>query len=401
MSDKKEGDIFQKIKAYGKKFIADIDAKEVITLLVFGIIIFFVFKMMFGGIFGLSLVVIENGPCPESSMCPTYDKGDMFLISKASPEKIEMGDVIVYESANVFDSGKLIIHRVVNITVVGDEYFYRVSGDNYYTNARIDSYGTSNTLIPYEAVRGKTVMIIRKIGYLRLWLSDNPAVRNILLVIVVGLGAYLILAPEKKTDEEKAAEEQEKAAKLERKAEEKKDLKIRAKEFFIHSWNNTKKWFVELFTVKKQRIKLIIFTSVILLLVILIPVIDQGIKVEGATTGINDISGLQLDDLTYSSEGIVFLAFNIHYSHDGSYNDVLKCFEVEGIQNGTTLSTFKWKALYQPEVDGLIGGTLIFDIAEFNDSISLTIKITYDIKHKFGADENGLIYEESFTAIDW
>ncbi|MHA1199410.1 MAG: hypothetical protein ACTSQF_08800, partial [Candidatus Heimdallarchaeaceae archaeon] len=139
----------------------------------------------------------------------------------------------------------------------------------------------------------------------------------------------------------------------------------------------------------------------ILLMGILIPVIDQGIRVDGATTGINDISGLRLDDLTYSTEGIVFLAFNIHYSHDGSYNDILKCFHVEGIQNGTVLSTFEWKALYQPEVEGLIGGTLIFDIDEFDDGLSLIIKITYDIDHRFGADENGLVYQESFTALDW
>jgi len=397
MSDKEEGDIFQKIKNYGKKFIADIDAKEVATLLVFGIIIFFVFKMMFGGIFGLSLVVIENGPCPASSMCPTYDKGDMFLINKASPEKIVMGDVIVYESANA----KLIIHRVVNITIIGEDYFYRVSGDNWDTNDRIDSYGSSNTLIPYEAVRGKTIMIIRRVGYLRLWLSDNPVVRNILLIVVVGLGAYLILAPEKKTDEEKAAEEQEKAAKKEEKIKDKKELKVRMKEFFVNFGKNTKKWFIELFTVRKKRIQLIVFCSIILLMGILIPVIDQGIRVDGATTGINDISGLRLDDLTYSTEDIVFLAFNIHYSHDGSYNEILKCFHVEGIQNGTVLSTFEWKALYQPEVEGLIGGTLIFDIDEFDDGLSLIIKITYDIDHRFGADENGLVYQESFTALDW
>ncbi len=395
MSEQEDGDFIRKIKNYAKKFIADIDVKEVAILFVFGIIIFFVFKMMFGGIFGLSLVVIENGPCPNSSMCPTYDKGDMFLINKVAPEKIELGDVIVYESS--FD-GKLIIHRVINITIDGSDYTYRVSGDNYETNDRIDSYGSFNTRIPYEAVKGKTVMIIRKVGYLRLWFSDNPVIRNILLVIVVGIGAYLILAPDKKSEEEKAKEEQEKTAKVE---QEKKEFKLRVKEFFVNSWNNTKKWFIELFTVKRKRIKLIIFCSVILLLVILIPVIDQGIKVQGATTGIDDISGLNLDDFTYSTENIVFLSFNIHYSHDGSWNDVLRDFYVEGLQNGTVIGTFRWKAHYQPEVDGFIGGSLIFDINEFDDGQSLTIKITYDIQHKFGADDVGLVYQETFTALDW
>ena len=399
MSDQEDGDIFQKIKDYLKKFIADIDAKEVITLVVFGVIIFFIFKMMFGGIFGLSLVVIENGPCPNSSMCPTYDKGDMFLINKVAPEKIELGDVIVYEST--YD-GKLIIHRVINITTIetssGLDYYYRVSGDNYATNARIDTYSGFNTTIPYDAVRGKTVLVIKKIGYLRLWLSDNPVIRNILLIIVVGLGAYLILAPEKKTEEEKEKEEAEKQARAVR---EKKELKIRFKEFFVNSWTNTKKWFKELFTVKKKRIKLIVICSLVIIIGILIPVIDQSNRVEGVTTGIHDISNLNLDDLSYSYENIVFLSFDISYAQDGSYNDVLKCFYVEGIQNNTVIGVFIWKALYQPEVDGIIGGSLVFDASEFNDSLSLTIKITYDIKHRFGADELGLVYQETFTAIDW
>lgn len=406
MSDEEESDTFQKIKNYVKRLIADIDAKEVLSLLIFAIIIFFIFKLMFGGIFGISLVVIENGPCPASSMCPTYDKGDMFVISKSSPEKIEMGDVIVYASASSYDPGRLIIHRVINITIIetasGPDYYFRVSGDNYDTNDNIDHYNTSNTLIPYDAVKGKTIMVIRKIGYLRLWLSDNPFIRNILLVLVVGVGAYLILAPEKKTEEEKEEEEKEKAAKKEkREAQKNKEFKVRVKEFLHNSWKSTKKWFVELITVKKRRIYLIVITSIIILMVILIPVIDQSIRVEGVTTGIHGISSLHLDDLTYASEGIIFLSYNIHYSDDGSWNEVFRCFLVEGIQNNTVIGTFKWKALYQPEIDAIIGGSMIFDIAEFNASMSLTLKITYNIIHRFGPDQIGLVYQDTFTALDW
>ena len=403
MSDQEDGDIFQKTKNYVKKFVSDIDVKEVITLLVFGIIIFFIFKMMFGGIFGISLVVIENGPCPQSSMCPTYDKGDMFLINKASPEKIQLGDVVVYESTI---DGKLIIHRVINITTIetssGLDYYYRVSGDNYNSNDRIDTYSGFNTTIPYEAVRGKTVMVIRKIGYLRLWMSEYPVIRNVLIILVVGVGAYLILAPEKKTEEEKAKEEEEKEAKARIREENKqKELKVRIQEYFINTWKNTRKWFIELFTIKKQRIKLIVFCSLIILAGILIPVIDQGIRVDGATTGIHDISNVNFDNTTYSMEDIVFFSFNIAYEHDGSYNDILRTFYVEGIQNGTVIGDFIWHAHYQPEVAGIIGGSLVFDNSEFDYDQSLTIKITYDIKHRFGADEIGLVYQETFTNLDW
>jgi len=398
MSDQEEADFFQKVKDYVKKFVADIELKEVITLLIFGILIFFIFKLMFGGIFGVSLVVIENGPCPNSSMCPTYDKGDMFIINKAAPDKIVLGDVIVYESSS---DGRLIIHRVVNVTVLetpsGTEYYYRVSGDNFELNEHLDSYD-SGTAIPYEAVRGKTVMIIRKIGYVRLWLSESPTIRNILLVVVVGIGAYLILAPDKKTEEEKAKEEEEKKL---RKDKRKLPFKVRFKEYWINTWKNTKKWLIELFTVKRQRIKLIIFCSLIILTGILVPVIDQAIRVEGATTGIHDITNVNYFDTYNVTENIAFFSFDIHYSHDGSYNDVLKTFYVEGIQNDEVLGAFRWVALYQPEVDGTIGGSLVFDMSEFDAESNLTIKITYDIRHRFGADQLGIVYEETFSPAQW
>ncbi|OLS32501.1 MAG: hypothetical protein HeimAB125_08160, partial [Candidatus Heimdallarchaeota archaeon AB_125] len=54
MSSSDDKTLMEKIQSYVKKFISDIDAKEVAVLIIFGLIIFIVFKMMFGGIFGLS-----------------------------------------------------------------------------------------------------------------------------------------------------------------------------------------------------------------------------------------------------------------------------------------------------------------------------------------------------------
>ena len=395
MSSSDEKTLMEKTKLYIKKFISEIDAKEIAVLIIFGLIIFIIFKMMFGGIFGLSLVVIENGP--QSSMWPTYDQGDMFLIYKCSPEKIELGDVIVYISDTPLSRGTLIIHRVVNITTIktgtGIEYYYRVSGDNPNSNTYVDSYNSTTTLIPYEAFVGKTILLIRKIGYLRLWLADNTAVRYILLIAIIGLGAYLILAPDKKKEEEEEVAT-EKLKEMEKK--EKKELSARFKEYFITKWNNTKKWFIELFTVKKQRIKLIIFCSIILALVIFIPVIDEAIRTKGITTGIDDIVLLSPD--YHVTEDMVFVPFTIYFKHDGSWNQVLKSFTTEGIQNGTVLSTAKWYSFYQVEGDNMLGGSLVFVENEFNSSLDLTIRIKYSIKKRFGQDLLNLEYEETFDS---
>ncbi|OLS32588.1 MAG: hypothetical protein HeimAB125_07490 [Candidatus Heimdallarchaeota archaeon AB_125] len=236
------------------------------------------------------------------------------------------------------------------------------------------------------------MFLIRKIGYLRLWLAENQAVRIILLVAVIGLGGYLILSPDKKKKEDEAAAE--KLEEMEKK--DKKEIKVRIKEYFVTNWENSKKWFIELFTVKRQRIKLIIFISVILALVIFIPVIDTAIRTKGVTTEINDIVLLSPD--YHVTEDMVFVPFTIYFNHDGSWNQVLKCFTTEGIQNGTILATAKWYSFYQVEGENTIGGSLVFVENEFNSSLDLTIRIKYSIKYRFGPDLVNLEYEETFDS---
>ncbi len=481
------------------KILKRINVRDAIYLSVFAIIIFLIVKMMFGGIFGLSLVVIENGP--KSSMWPTYDQGDMFLINRCSPEKIEMADVIVYESANSFNDGILIIHRVINITIfedgTGSHYYYRVSGDNPITNNNVDNYNISSTLIPYDAVLGKTVLLIPKIGYVRLWMTSFPAVRYIILGALLIFGLYLIFAPDKeeakkakdavqkdrekdiclfcknkieKTDDQglgvcsncgkqsphceicknpmtsdqpllqaeacehiyheehilewlkikgtcpvckvkinektlrswESSEKDEITSSTEetidkefrnlgqQKTESKFDFKL----FLNDQWTKTKKNFKELFTVKQKRIKLIIFVSVILFLIIAIPVIDTLIRYPNLITAIDDVRLLPYKE--HEDESMVFLPFTIYFKHDGSWNKVLKNFEVLGIQNDTVLSTMKWYSFYQVEGNQTLSGSLIFNSFEFNANITLTIQIYYSIHYRFGGDRS-MSYLEDFN----
>ena len=93
---------------------------------------------------------------------------------------------------------------------------------------------------------------------------------------------------------------------------------------------------------------------------------------------------------------MVYIPFTIYFKHDGSWNQVLKCFTTEGIQNGSVLATSAWWSFYQVEGDRTLGGSLVFVESEFNSSLALTIKITYTIKHRFGPDLVDLEYEETF-----
>ena len=372
------------------KFLKKIDIKETAIMIAIGIALFFLIKMMFGGVLGVSLVVIENGPCPNSSMCPTYDQGDMFLIFKSKPENIQLGDVIVYESATVYSRGTLIIHRVVNITVINDaegaHYYYLVSGDNPSSNSYIDYYDSNTHYIPYEAVLGKTKLIIPKLGYIKLWLSIPGFIwlRYVLIAVLLGLAVYLILAPDDK-DKKKKDEEQEKTdTELAKEDSKEEAAKFDFKNMFNTLWIKTKKFFVELVTVRKKRIKLIITASIIIFLIIFVPVIDTLIKSPGVETGIDRVVLLSAD--SFPLDNVVFLPFNIYFKHDGSWNKVLKSFEVIGIQNGSILATMKWKSFLQVEGDNIIGGSLIFNPNEFNANVSLTLSISYIIHYRFGSD---------------
>ncbi|MCG3220650.1 MAG: hypothetical protein H7641_04655, partial [Candidatus Heimdallarchaeota archaeon] len=293
------------------KFLKKIDIKETAIMIAIGIALFFLIKMMFGGVLGVSLVVIENGPCPNSSMCPTYDKGDMFLIFKSKPENIQLGDVIVYESATVYSRGTLIIHRVVNVTVIydaeGPHYYYLVSGDNPSSNNYIDYYDSTTHYIPYGAVLGKTKLIIPKLGYIKLWLSIPGFIwlRYVLIAILLGLAVYLIIAPDDKDKEKKDEEQEKKDTELAKEDSKEEASKFDFKNMLNTLWIKTKKFFVELVTVRKKRIKLIITASIIIFLIIFVPVIDTLIKTPGVETGIDSV--VLLSASSFSGDDIVFL----------------------------------------------------------------------------------------------
>lgn len=390
------------------KIKKNINLKESIYMIVLALVLFFFVKMMFGGIFGISLVVIENGPCPNSSMCPVYDQGDMFLLLKSAPEDIELGDVIVYDSEV---SSLLVIHRVVNITIVesgeGDQYYFRVSGDN---NDWVDDFSLTTSLIPYESVIGKTVFLIPKIGYLRLWIIEYPVFRYLLIGLLIGVALYLIFVPDKKKEDEdkerettnnkssevvEEASEKDEDKKVEKPGS-KKSFVVAFKEIMIKWWEKTKKNFIELFTVKKKRTKLIIYTSLIIAIIIAIPILDAIINSPGVETGID---GVTLKPLNYefSGEGIVYLPMDVHFKHDGSYDAILKSFDLYGIQDGKIIGHMYWYSFYQKEGDLLIGSTLVFNVDEYNSSLLLTIKITYTIYYRFGSDIPGE-YEDVFNA---
>ncbi len=138
------------------------------------------------------LVVVES-----ESMIPTLQVGDLLVLQAQAPEDIIYGTIIVY---NADWHGKPIVHRVVEVQLVGSEYHYYTQGDN--NSARDPGYRL------YEDIVGVVVFVIPYIGYVTLFLHQPYG-----LAIVIVLFAALLILPEilfkeKKEEKEVSTEEQ-------------------------------------------------------------------------------------------------------------------------------------------------------------------------------------------------
>ncbi len=79
---------------------------------------------------GLPLILGVESPLTvvtSSSMEPTYNKGDLLIVVKADPQKLKVGDVIVF---NAPWSSKPVVHRIVRIENRGGVLRFYTKGDN-------------------------------------------------------------------------------------------------------------------------------------------------------------------------------------------------------------------------------------------------------------------------------
>ena len=99
----------------------------------------------------LLLVVVEG-----RSMVPTLWTGDIVFVVKAAPDEIKEGDIIVYHAIS---DGHLVIHRVVKVNRIGDNYYYVTKGDNNMLPDNMMPSLEPATGIPYSRVVGVVVSI--------------------------------------------------------------------------------------------------------------------------------------------------------------------------------------------------------------------------------------------------
>ncbi|MHA1912341.1 MAG: signal peptidase I [Candidatus Kariarchaeaceae archaeon] len=104
-----------------------------------------------------SFAVLEKA----SSMEPTYQEGDLFIISKKTTN-IKIGDLVAYSSWATYGEEVLIIHRVIDKIRINETNYYRVKGDNWNETPVPDKVmgEEDTTMIPEEKIEGVVRMFI-------------------------------------------------------------------------------------------------------------------------------------------------------------------------------------------------------------------------------------------------
>ncbi|MFW9768528.1 MAG: signal peptidase I [Candidatus Thorarchaeota archaeon] len=122
------------------------------------------------------LVVVTS-----ESMSPTLEVGHLLVLQRQAPEDIVVDDIIVFDAT--WHQEAPVVHRVVQVDIIGGEYWYWTKGDN---NLHIDSVPTS-----YNSIIGVVVYAIPYIGYITLVLQEPGVLPLIIVVLIV-----IIILPE-------------------------------------------------------------------------------------------------------------------------------------------------------------------------------------------------------------
>ncbi len=95
-----------------------------------------------------------------------FDRGDIMVLFGVKPEKVKVGDVIVFNSNRPYP----IIHRVIDMTENEGQFIFQTKGDN---NAdQVVDTGLDETSVTQDLVIGKAVMQIPYLGYIKIWFVD-------------------------------------------------------------------------------------------------------------------------------------------------------------------------------------------------------------------------------------
>lgn len=119
----------------------------------FSLILVILFSMLVSCQFRYGAITIGSG-----SMKNTLDVGDVVIFEAFKDQEINVNDIIIYQNGN-----KNIVHRVVEIVILNNNYVYITKGDN---NKQVDKWYVYDSQI-----KGISKARIKYIGYPSIWVK--------------------------------------------------------------------------------------------------------------------------------------------------------------------------------------------------------------------------------------
>ena len=124
------------------------------------------------------------------SMVPAINVLDVVVTMRVnSPEDLEKGDIITFNSTDYRYSGVLVTHRIVDIEKTSSgEYLFTTKGDNNNTQ--------DSSRISFDEIYGSVLFRIPKIGYIQYYLSSVlgwVAIIIVPAVIIIGYDIYKLI----------------------------------------------------------------------------------------------------------------------------------------------------------------------------------------------------------------
>lgn len=117
-----------------------------------------------------------------TSMVPTIDAGDIVITYKNDNNIYNNGDIITFVREG---SSTPITHRVIDVSIVNDEYFYQTQGDH---NATADTM-----LVSANNVIGRVTVKLPKLGYLQQFLVTKVGWITAIVLPCMAIVIYDIL----------------------------------------------------------------------------------------------------------------------------------------------------------------------------------------------------------------
>ena len=94
-------------------------------------------------------IEIDNNEFSNFKLKRGFSKGDILFIIKAKPEKIKVGDIIIFEAGR----NHPIIHRVIKIQKQNETYIFSTEGDNNNGQLNVEQEINENQIIGKTAFR--------------------------------------------------------------------------------------------------------------------------------------------------------------------------------------------------------------------------------------------------------